>query len=616
VDFNAEIDFLETILESNGIEDIDSFLHVNQSHTHDACLMKDCNKGLELLHDVVTREAPEIFVLVDSDTDGITSAGVFMSFVKKVCPLANVCFYAQTEKAHSIKQSHLEKTVGEDWDKLDLIVIPDAGSNDIAECKRIAKKVPILILDHHIIESEDIRKYATVLNCTDGVYPNPTLTGVGVVYKFLSQYCKAYKIEQSEVDEYLDLVALGMVADNADMSNLETRYYTLTGLDGSYLHNEFLKELIAKDADSFQFGNTFINFSWRLAPYFNAVTRYGSRQEFEDVVKAVIGESDDRLYEPRRRYKTDSKPEPYMESLQKRMARICYNCKSRQDNEVKRFVAKLQEKIDEEHLDTNSVLVVCADDIITTNTVTGLIANKLASAYKKPTILLRSFTDDVYGGSIRGYGKEEGHNFKSFLMSLGVCDSVLGHEVAAGIKIPKANVGRLIELCNEKIDTTNLVNVHEVDYEIQAEHLSKANITRVAEAYKVWCKNVPEPLFVITDLIVNTEEINGYSKDGSDYVGFIKFRYKGVDFIKKYCAKTDYAAITCNDRRTFGKNKGDVRLTVICSFQLAKYEDTVYPQAVIRYFESEPVGKAEKKQQKTEQAKATSTKVEEDEFIF
>ena len=55
------------------------------------------------------------------------------------------------------------------------------------------------------------------------------MTGVGITYKFTQILDKYYGVNYA--DDYLDLVSLGMIADKADMTNLQTRYLVLSGIE-------------------------------------------------------------------------------------------------------------------------------------------------------------------------------------------------------------------------------------------------------------------------------------------------------------------------------------------------------------------------------------------------
>jgi hypothetical protein len=108
-------------------------------------------------------------------------------------------------------------------------------------------------------------------------------------------------------------------------------------------------------------------------------------------------------------------------------------------------------------------------------------------------------------------------------------------------------------------------------------------VEEVANSYALWGNQVDEPVFVITDIDISAKDINGYGKNN----GFIKFNYNNVDYIKKYCLKTDFDEMTLRDRHTLGINNKQLHMTVIGTFTLNEYEGNRYPQVRINKFYSE-----------------------------
>src|SRR5205085_11494007 len=111
---------------------------------------------------------------------------------------------------------------------INLVIVPDAGSNQFKEHKQLKERnIDVIVLDHH--ECNEESGDAIVVNSQlSPDYPNKQFSGVGITYKF----CKALddKLGIKHADEYLDLVAIGNVADSQDMRSLETRYFVLKGL--------------------------------------------------------------------------------------------------------------------------------------------------------------------------------------------------------------------------------------------------------------------------------------------------------------------------------------------------------------------------------------------------
>lgn len=57
-----------------------------------------------------------------------------------------------------------------------------------------------MVLDHHDL-SEEMDTITTItVNCMDGAYPNNTLSGAGVVYKFGEAYCDLYELDKRLIE--------------------------------------------------------------------------------------------------------------------------------------------------------------------------------------------------------------------------------------------------------------------------------------------------------------------------------------------------------------------------------------------------------------------------------
>ena len=581
VDFTKEVNFLDVILESNGVEDIDAFLNVNKDNVFDPFLMKNMKEGVEWLHSVLMLNDPIVRVIVDPDTDGFTSSSVIVQFIKSIEPEVKITYSLEIDKRHGL---YTDRIVGEP----DLIIVPDASIGNEETAKYIRENgLKTIVLDHHNYQ-EWQNEYSTYIACTDGQYPNPHLSGVGVVQKFIEAYVDTYNLDESLKTKWLDLVALGQVADSVDMRSLETRYYTLEGLKPENRNNLLINEMMQSYAENPEDEWNIHTFAWVIAPVINSVIRYGKESEQIDLFRAICGKQEDREYQPRRKSKFDPKPPVEIHSLQKTMARVCKNVKARQDKEVSDCFKKLKESINKQQLYKNSIIAIDGTDILKKKTVTGLIANKLANEYKRPVLVLKAKDDETYGGSGRNYDKGNVDGLSEMLNSTGLitCE---GHLSAFGCSINKENLNNLVAAFNKKVPLNTLTTIHTVDYEIDANDLREQDVLCVAEKKDIWSKGVEEPLFAITDIHVNANEI---TENG----GFIRFRYNGITYIKKYCPKGEYETMTLADRHTIGENKKDLKITLIGQFQSNEWEGKIYPQVkILHYYTEEDKKKVEEK---------------------
>jgi single-stranded-DNA-specific exonuclease len=627
-DFSKETNFLETVLIDNGVkpEEIKSFLRPLKKHTFDPFKMMNMDKAVALVHKHIKNNS-KIFVKVDPDVDGFTSSSVLIQFLKEVNPSIEIEYKLNYEKKHGLTFSDVANYTK---DYFGLMIIPDA-SMTVPDARMITNNfsADILVLDHHIIENEFFDKerqkwinreeakevykinkdrievdtylnYCVAINCTDGVYPNPHLSGVGVVQKFIEAYLNKYAeedgLDEDLVDQYLDLVSLGINADGVDLQSLESRYYVLEGMKERNYKNEFLNELTDRFSEDMKWGRHITSMSWNIAPKINGAIRYGKEDEQIDTFRAMLGEQEDREYQPRRKSKNDPKPPVEIHSLQKTMARVAENIKSRQDNEVRKFVAELEQEIVEKNLDKNSVLFIDGTKVLTKGTVTGLVANKLASKYFRPVVLLRSKDAFEYGGSCRGYDKGTIASIKDFLAEAGV--DTRGHSNAAGVFLRKDALDSVIKKCNEMLPVDQLCTIHTVDWEIPATKLKREYVQEVAENYAVFGSTVPEPLFAITDLKINASKIAGYGENNN----FIRFVHNGIVYVKKYCSASEFDIMTMRDRGILGTNKKNLKLNIIGQFVLNSWEDKINPEVKILYFDvcedTEAVVEEEKPKQK------------------
>lgn len=71
-------------------------------------------------------------------------------------------------KQHGLKD-HIENLLEDDFYRL--ILLPDAGTNDLEECRKLNKhNTDVLILDHHLKEQDN--PYAIIINNQIQNYPN------------------------------------------------------------------------------------------------------------------------------------------------------------------------------------------------------------------------------------------------------------------------------------------------------------------------------------------------------------------------------------------------------------------------------------------------------------
>ena len=281
---------------------------------------------------------------------------------------------------------------------VDLVVIPDAGSNEFDKHKALREMgIPMIILDHHHAEKKTTD--AIIVNNQLSDYPNKELSGVGVVYKF----CKALDewFDVNYADDFLDLVAVGMVADLMSLREMETKYLINQGLLN--IKNQFLKALFDKQAYQLRNGVTPFGVGFYIGPVINAVIRTGNVEEKNVMFSAMLDwNANKEVPSTKRGHKKGE-----VELLYNQAVRLATNLQRKQKDLRDSAMGAVIEKIETEELYNNKILMVDISDLEIPKTLTGLIANQIMAKYQQPVLLLRHTDKGMLEGSGRGYEKSE-----------------------------------------------------------------------------------------------------------------------------------------------------------------------------------------------------------------
>lgn len=247
--------FLVKLLEERGYPqdgDWDSYINPTYENEHDPLLLDHVIEGAELLADAIINHK-KIYICVDSDVDGFTSAALVYNILRYEYEKYDVQikYHVPDGKEHGLETL---MDIFTDKKICDLIILPDSSSNDY-EYHKILKDLgyDILVLDHHNAPqySEDA---IVINNQLSENYPNKSLSGVGVVYKFFEYFQNwffaTYEAKVPEdyegwepyTDKYIDLVALGEVSDMMNMNTMENRYICDYGL--SHINNKLFHDMV------------------------------------------------------------------------------------------------------------------------------------------------------------------------------------------------------------------------------------------------------------------------------------------------------------------------------------------------------------------------------------
>ena len=479
---------------------------------------------------------------------------------------------------HSGKEHGLSKEI-EVPPETTLLIIPDAGSNDVEQCKELHEKgIDILILDHHICDREN--PYAVIVNNQNGTYPNKELSGVGVVYKFLQAVDESNWTDVA--DRYLDLVAVGNIGDVMDMHSHETKRLCTKGL--ARIVNPMICALVEANSFNIKGDPTINDVQFYIVPMMNALIRVGSSEQKKRMFRAMVGEEQTFQYTPTRGKNAGATID---ETLAQHVARECSSCKYQQNKIKDKAVGELQNWISKYGADRSKILFCNSTGILDSN-LTGVVAIKLAEMYAKPCVLLREMTcseeepdenHEYFGGSMRNLDGSPIESLKEFLMSTGDFESVLGHDNAAGVKIKKKNVPKAIADCDELLKDVTMSKAIVVDFDFDYNKLNVALPITMYEMHKVWAQGISEPYFYIRNIPLVHSGCAPMGKNGNMWK--YSDEEKGIDFV----------CFADNDRmlgwinNDFYDGQEEKYINAVCRLSLNQYGNKVTPQAQIVDFE-------------------------------
>lgn len=533
----------DVVLENKEItkNEINFLLNPTSEYVENPFKLKNMSEGIKLFMEELEEES-KIGVLVDSDVDGFTSGALVYLFLINECqyPKEKIQIFHHQKKTHGLSNEKVFKEIKKS--DINFLIIPDAGSNDITQIKELLKiGKRILILDHHQINDEEQNTLfsdqngnivGVIINNQLDEYSN-SFAGVGVTYKFLTA------LTEDELIHYMDLVAIGNIADSMLINDFELRYVVDKGLKN--INNELIKEFVV-DA-KLEEDLTPTDISFNVANKINAVIRYGSLQEKEDLFKALIGEEEEIEYTPRKS-KSNPNPQTEIQTLQKAMVRISKSIKTKQDNAKKKSVEKCKQFVIENNLNENKAIVIIDEDgEIIDRKITGLIAMNLVSIYRKSVVLLGK-TKEKYTGSIRGYGVD---SFKDILETTEIV-KITGHNNSAGIEVEFKDIPRLIKRINRAMEDIEVIPPCTlVDCKIDLNNIKEREMQEVLNLKPLWHQHCTEPLFLIEDLIIDSKKIR------NPYTTLITFNVNGIEIKKEYCSGVWKKEFLKEDVVKFGK---------------------------------------------------------------
>ena len=425
-------------------ESIKRFLEPQLSDLQDPFRLYGMDKAIERANRALMSNE-KIVIYGDYDVDGITATSLLYIVFNKLG--AQVDFYLPNRL---VEGYGLSKEGIDEAHKMgvSLIVTVDTGINAIEEVAYAnSLGIDVIITDHHE-PREILPDAAAIINPKQPQCEfNEELSGVGVAYKFAQALYKTLAQDEKDLQEHLDLVALGTAADIVPLVG-ENRILTRFGIPQISRTTKpglksltFVSGLMGKKISTGQV--VFV-----LAPRINAIGRLG---DAKDAIRLLSTRDEKMASEIARRLEDDNR----------RRKRI-------DEDTLQEALAQMDEVVD---LINDRAIVLSGQDWH--QGVIGIVASRLVEKYHLPTVMI-SITN--------GEGKGSARSIPGFHLcdALKQCEHLLlqygGHKYAAGLSIAPENIEefrrKFMEVSKVELSDDDIQPKLKIDLELELSEIS------------------------------------------------------------------------------------------------------------------------------------------------
>ncbi|MEE8136031.1 MAG: single-stranded-DNA-specific exonuclease RecJ [Thermodesulfobacteriota bacterium] len=420
------------ILVNRGIEnetEANLFLNCTLFDLPSPYLMKGMDRAIERIKKAL-KNNERIAIYGDYDVDGVTSTALLYSFLKVL--KANVTYYNpdRLKEGYGINIDAVKKLAEQG---VSLIISGDCGITAVKEIEQAKELgVEFIVTDHHK-PPQELPQAVSILNpkLSECKYPGKEIVGVGVIFNLVIALRRALRDEgffkngEPNLGDYLDLVALGTVADCAPLLDVN-RILVKEGIKRMQSPKRLGVQAL-KEASSIKGEVTSYDLGFKLGPRINASGRMSTA---DNAVALFISEN---LEEAR--------------ELAKELNEKNSNRQGTEAEIIKEAISLLESN--PALIGTNSIVLASRNwhpGII------GIVASRIVERYEKPTMLIAISEDGVGKGSGRSL---EGINIYA---ALSECRELFlqfgGHEQAAGLSIREENVEKFREMFDKALENS------------------------------------------------------------------------------------------------------------------------------------------------------------------
>jgi single-stranded-DNA-specific exonuclease len=455
-------DYAAQILWQRGIRDARQLAGYLQPESYQSASPFDF--GAEM-HQAVARldlayqKGEKVGIWGDFDADGITSTSVLWEGLGEFFEQNQRLFYYIPNR---LKESHGLNIPGIDrlaQQGIELIVTCDTGSTNLAEINYAQELgIDVIVTDHHTLPPER-PNVAAIANprYLPQNHPLYHLSGVAVAYKLVeAMYLSLPDIPQQPLENLLDLVAIGLIADLVQLSG-DCRYLAQQGLKKLQKQLQTptrpgIAELLKLCSRN---GDRPSDISFGIGPRINAISRIHGDASFG--VELLTSRDAKRCRE---------------------LALITETANARRKGLQQDLVKQVKSKLKQVDLSTTYALVLWDEQW--SPGVLGLVASQIAQEYGRPTILLSTEGESdptsiktLARGSARSVGNIDLYELVRSQSHL--LHRFGGHPFAAGLSLEVENLPLFTAGINRQLRELSLKNNISFTPTIQADLTCQIN---------------------------------------------------------------------------------------------------------------------------------------------
>lgn len=448
-------------------------------------LMKDMEKAVGLLQQaIIDPESWKIAVYGDYDADGVTASALVYEFLSELGRPPRVYIPNRFDEGYGLNFDAIEQLAAEG---VNLIISVDCGIRSVLEVQRAKDLGMRVILTDHHLPGEELPPADAIINPRQegDLYSEKTLAGVGLAYKLAQGYLAVYPKAGLSADKWLDLVAIGTVADLAPLTG-ENRSLVNAGLEVLRQQNrQGLFSLANVAGLNLQTVNTG-NIGFTIGPRLNAAGRIDSAQTAFDLLVTkdifVAGQLAQKI------------------EVQN-VERQALTQKIREDAAAIAFAR-----------DPEAFILFAASPKFSEGVV-GLAASRIVESFYRPAIIGHQ-DEKLTVASCRSIAEF------NITQALDECADLLvrygGHSAAAGLTVENKNLDalllRLEGIAKQQLKDLELASELKIDREIRLDRLTREHFPEIFDAIKALeptGNSNPEALFCSYDCGVVRARIVG-----------------------------------------------------------------------------------------------------------